>query len=368
MQAKTADGKWMEVVVPQFKPRGWFWWTAQMLSFLMRPNDVLARRVAGDLASTGLGCVGHGLNPWTLWLLAAPAPAPLLPVRRCCSCAAHAKGRWIEPLVCSAALEARRLVVGMHVRRGDACNADEVLRARRSCTPLKSYMAAARRLVASKQAAAAAGAAEGGGAAGRPPAAGNGEINGRRLRQRGKRRGVRGGAAGASIPPSEIASAAAASAAAVASPKPAVVLYLATDSLEVVREAREYASEFEIVHLPEGEVNRHSTKFGSPLLWDRRVWQRYFWGQTDWTQQQAFDATAELLLLARADAFVGKFSSNLFRAAYALRAAHCDCAPVFASLDAPWCFDYGVREGRNWEFPLLNASLGRNRTDALFEC
>lgn len=74
------------------------------------------------------------------------------------------------------------------------------------------------------------------------------------------------------------------------------------------------------------------------------------------------------MLLARADAFVGKFSSNLFRAAYALRAASCDCAPVFVSLDAPWCFDYGVRDGRNWEFPLLNRSTGRLRTDAVFEC
>ena len=40
----------------------------------------------------------------------------------------------------------------------------------------------------------------------------------------------------------------------------------------------------------------------------------------------------------------------------------------FVSLDSPWCFDYGLREGRNWEWPLLNASVGRDRRDALFEC
>lgn len=107
---------------------------------------------------------------------------------------------------------------------------------------------------------------------------------------------------------------------------------------------------------------------GQPVFWDKRVWQRFFWGQTEWTQQQAFDATVELQLLARADAFVGKFTSNLFRAAYALRAAHCNCAPAFISLDAPWCFDYGLKEGRNWEFPVQNASIGRHSTDALFEC
>jgi hypothetical protein len=66
---------------------------------------------------------------------------------------------------------------------------------------------------------------------------------------------------------------------------------------------------------------------------------------------------------------IGKFSSNLFRAAYALRAAQCDCAPLFSSLDAPTCFDYGVRSGRNWEFPVLNASVReRERTDATFQC
>ena len=85
------------------------------------------------------------------------------------------------------------------------------------------------------------------------------------------------------------------------------------------------------------------------------------------TMQQAWDATLELLLLAHADVFVGKFSSNLFRAAYSLRAAQCDCAPVFASLDAPTCFDFGRRAGRNWEFPVANAS-DRTPSDATFEC
>jgi hypothetical protein len=169
-----------------------------------------------------------------------------------------------------------------------------------------------------------------------------------------------------------------------------VTIYLATDSAEVIKEAQSYADEFDLVYLSSAslaargsaslaargsktlnsirEVMRHDPHKGKAILWDRRVYDRFFWGQSEWTQQQAFDATLEALLLARADAFVGKFSSNLFRAAFSLRAAHCDCQPAFISLDAPWCFDYGLREGRNWEFPMLNASLGRLRTDALFEC
>ena len=170
-----------------------------------------------------------------------------------------------------AALASRRFVIGMHVRHGDSCNADEMIRARRSCTPLREYMAAARRLLDSRGARGIAGVA-------------------------GKR----------------------------------ATIYLATDSMAVLKEAdRDYASEFNILHLGVREVARHNeARDGAALLWDRRVWQRFFWGQTDWTQQQAFDATTELLLLARADAFVGKFSSNLFRAAFSLRAAQVPCASL----------------------------------------
>ena len=28
------------------------------------------------------------------------------------------------------------------------------------------------------------------------------------------------------------------------------------------------------------------------------------------------------------------------------------CQVPFVSLDAPWCFDYGLRSGANWAFPL----------------
>ena len=59
------------------------------------------------------------------------------------------------------------------------------------------------------------------------------------------------------------------------------------------------------------------------------------------------------LLLARCDVLVGKFSSGLFRAAYALASARRGGAlPPFISLDAPWCADYGVPAGYNDNFPL----------------
>jgi hypothetical protein len=249
-------------VPTSYKSRGWFWWSSHLLSYLLRPNAALSAAVEEGLTSTGL----------------------------------------------RAAIDAGRLVIGVHVRHGDACRVEELVRARRTCTPLAEYMRAASRVLD--------------------------------LGSHGRRGGR----------------------------KP--LLYLATDSMQVVRESAAYADRFEVVSLDEKKgTMRHEPKSGDALLWDKRVWQRFFWGQTDWTQQAAWTATVEMLLLGHADVLIGKFSSNLFRAAYALRAAQCDCAPLFSSLDAPTCFDYGVRSGRNWEFPVLNASVReRERTDATFQC
>ena len=129
--------------------------------------------------------------------------------------------------------------------------------------------------------------------------------------------------------------------------------------------ARECAHEFDIVHLSERLVTRHNPRDGqAPLA-------ALLLGAAAWTMRQAWQASVELLLLAHADAFVGKFTSNFFRAAYALRAAQCDCAPLFSSLDAPTCFDFGVRAGRNWEFPVENrvaTKTVRLPNSSTFEC
>lgn len=51
----------------------------------------------------------------------------------------------------------------------------------------------------------------------------------------------------------------------------------------------------------------------------------------------------DALLLARCDVLVGKFTSGLFRAAYALAAARKGgLLPPFVSLDAPWCAGYSI--------------------------
>jgi len=129
-------------------------------------------------------------------------------------------------------------------------------------------------------------------------------------------------------------------------------IYLCTDSEDIIKQAKEYSS---YRFLYSTHVQR-STSSRPPALWDTRVWAFYKWGKTDWTHGQAVDAIVDMLLLSRAHSFVGKFSSNFFRAAYSVHNAACDCIAPFISLDAPWCFDFGVEEGKNWEFPLINTS------------
>ena len=112
-----------------------------------------------------------------------------------------------------------------------------------------------------------------------------------------------------------------------------------------------------------------SGRGGPPDLWDKRVLWRGHQNRTAWTAEQAWRATLDVLLLAKCDVLIGKFSSNLFRAAHALRAARCDCAKPFVSLDAPWCTDYGLLEGYNWEFPTRDAAtLTRNQFANRLQC
>ena len=55
-----------------------------------------------------------------------------------------------------------------------------------------------------------------------------------------------------------------------------------------------------------------------------------------WSELVAF--LSDVHLAAGCDGFVGKFTGNLDRIAYALMAARSNCAPVYVSLDAAWCF------------------------------
>ena len=157
-------------------------------------------------------------------------------------------------------------IVGLHVRHGDSCRPDEVIRAKRNCTPLSRYMEVVR----------------------------------------------------AKFPSAR-------------------TIYLATDSSTVVRMSRSYKS-YKFIMIPGVFRTEHSSK---SELWDAKIWRRMFWHQTDATERDVKVTLVDVKLLSMCDYFVGKFSSNLFRLAYSLSSADCDCIKPYVSLDVPWCFDYG---------------------------
>ena len=86
-------------------------------------------------------------------------------------------------------------------------------------------------------------------------------------------------------------------------------------------------------------------------VWDGIIAKNTEDNRTDINEHVARLTSIDMMLMSQCDMFVGKFTSNFFRTAYELKAAECDCAPPFTSLDAPWCFDYGLLEGRNWNYP-----------------
>ena len=67
----------------------------------------------------------------------------------------------------------------------------------------------------------------------------------------------------------------------------------------------------------------------------------HFKGDRVFPFERGVEAFVDTLLLAEAAAFVGKFTSNLFRAAVELSVGRNKRVPPFASLDAPYCFTGG---------------------------
>jgi len=217
-------------IIPEtFRAMGWFWWTTQLQKFLWRPSSYLTQQLATYRSKTGL----------------------------------------------SGARSAGHVVLGLHVRQGDAC-ADGG-RTGRACSSLNDYMV---------------------------------EVDKMRARS------------GVSH------------------------IYLASDSDSVFNATLNFPN-YTWIYMDEGLALQKSLFAQDPTAqsWDSVLTDNIASGKTDVNEKVARLSSIDMMLLGESDLFVGKFSSNFFRTAYELKAAECNCAPAFASLDSPWCFDYGAATG-----------------------
>ena len=116
-------------------------------------------------------------------------------------------------------------------------------------------------------------------------------------------------------------------------------VYLATDSQQVVDDTRRFP-DFEWLYLR--DVNR-SAALRSRVRVEKLIKTAALDGF-----EEGWSAARDVLLMARADGFIGKFTSNMDRMVIALMSAlKGGCLPPFVSLDSNWCFDHGLDAGFN---------------------
>ncbi|KAJ8600091.1 hypothetical protein CTAYLR_003441 [Chrysophaeum taylorii] len=110
-------------------------------------------------------------------------------------------------------------------------------------------------------------------------------------------------------------------------------VFLATDDAEVASAARNASTlEFPVI-----------VSSSHPVSWDAVLGKQEFLDRT----RVLREIVTDIALLARSDAFVGKFTSNVDRIAYALLAARSNCLKPFVSLDSLWCHDWSNPVGRS---------------------
>lgn len=120
-------------------------------------------------------------------------------------------------------------------------------------------------------------------------------------------------------------------------------VFLATDDPSIVAEARFAAEDAGLpLYASAAAPPPSSSSSGHPPLWDAVLSRRGF--DAPGAAESVVD---DLEILAGCDAFVGKFTSNLDRVAYALIAARSSCLKPFVSLDSLWCHDWSSRAGRS---------------------
>jgi len=134
-------------------------------------------------------------------------------------------------------------------------------------------------------------------------------------------------------------------------------IYLATDAADVLNQTANFPT-WNFVHMREAlewqaqlkQLSAGATRFGSmdgtkSQTWDDVMRYDYSMGNVDFNRKTVWETNIDIHLFSLTDIFIGKHTSNFFRSAYELHAGRCKCAAPMYSLDAPWCFDWGVDAG-----------------------
>jgi len=121
-------------------------------------------------------------------------------------------------------------------------------------------------------------------------------------------------------------------------------VYLATDDAAVLEEARrDYPDITWLIGQPTSSQSRNANG-GSNHRFEQMAFES---GEKNMDLVREFqEVLSDIFMLADTDGFVGKFTSNMDRIAYALNYGQRGCAAPFVSLDAYWCSDYGLETGR----------------------
>ena len=127
----------------------------------------------------------------------------------------------------------------------------------------------------------------------------------------------------------------------------ASTIYLATDSEDVLRDTAKFPN-YRFLHNADSmELPRKLKRtLNMTTLWWDIVYRTNVAKHHEHLNREVADhSIIEMMMLGKANLFVGKATSNFYRAALELKAASCDCMPAFYSLDSPWCFDFVIKAG-----------------------
>ncbi|KAL7545460.1 hypothetical protein ACHAWF_008809 [Thalassiosira exigua] len=111
-------------------------------------------------------------------------------------------------------------------------------------------------------------------------------------------------------------------------------IYLSTDNQEVIDNTSDY-TEFTWMYQQLEKSSR------SVIEWDSIKRSNVS------TFALAQEVLLDIFLLAEGDIFIGKFTSNVDRIAYALMTFRKTSLSPYLSLDSPFCFDWGVKSGKS---------------------